>query len=253
MDIEDIKKNYENFDDDKLIKLATKEINSLREEFIPILKAELKKRNLSTKSKKTYSKEQFENPLAKEKLFYSDEHIQYFKSNENSLTKSENGKVFFINNGLSFLISTLFTIITIILLKSIIGSRLILFAIIITFIFKFVLSKLNIGKIAEFTINKVIISKYPIGNFNIFRIFILFQIALNGLKKIEINYKSILKIYQKNDLFDKGYYIDFIDNMTGNLISHRVFLEALSKNDKSKLLKILKSNVINRKTLPNNQ
>ena len=123
MDIEDIKKNYESFDDDKLIKLATKEINSLREEFIPILKAELKKRNLSTKSQKTYSKEQFENPLAKEKLFYSDEHIQYFKSNENSLTKSENGKVFFINNGLSFLISTLFTIITIILLKSIIACE----------------------------------------------------------------------------------------------------------------------------------
>ena len=103
MDINEIKKNYENFDDEKLIILATSEINSLRPEVVPILNAEIKKRNLSLEKNKSYSKEQFNNPFAKEKLFYSNEQIEYFKSTVDSETDSFNEKTFFINNGLRFI------------------------------------------------------------------------------------------------------------------------------------------------------
>ena len=46
MDLESIKRNYENFDDEKLVRIATKEISSLRKEVRPIIEAELKKRNI---------------------------------------------------------------------------------------------------------------------------------------------------------------------------------------------------------------
>ena len=46
MNLEDIRRNYENFDDEKLIEIATKDIQSLRKEVIPILEAELLKRNI---------------------------------------------------------------------------------------------------------------------------------------------------------------------------------------------------------------
>jgi len=46
MDIEQIKKNYENFDDSKIEILAKNEAGSLEPEVIPILVNEIKKRNL---------------------------------------------------------------------------------------------------------------------------------------------------------------------------------------------------------------
>ena len=53
MDLDDIRENYAKFDNEKLIKLATEEIKSLRKEVIPILVAELAKRNISITKKKT--------------------------------------------------------------------------------------------------------------------------------------------------------------------------------------------------------
>ena len=46
MDIEQIKKNYENFNDSKIEHLAKNEAGSLEPEVIPILVNEIKKRNL---------------------------------------------------------------------------------------------------------------------------------------------------------------------------------------------------------------
>ena len=47
MDIEDIRKNYRNFDDDKIESLAKSDAKKLRPEVVPILIEEIKRRNLS--------------------------------------------------------------------------------------------------------------------------------------------------------------------------------------------------------------
>ena len=47
MDIEDIKKNYRNFQDSKIISLAKSEARTLRPEVVPILIDEIRNRNLS--------------------------------------------------------------------------------------------------------------------------------------------------------------------------------------------------------------
>ena len=47
MDLNDIRENYQNFDDYTIEKIASEEANSLRPEVLDILKAEIKKRNLN--------------------------------------------------------------------------------------------------------------------------------------------------------------------------------------------------------------
>ncbi len=47
MDLNDIRENYRNFDDWKIEKIATEEVNSLRPEVIDFLKDEIRKRNLN--------------------------------------------------------------------------------------------------------------------------------------------------------------------------------------------------------------
>jgi hypothetical protein len=47
MDIEDIRKNYRNFDDSKIQELAKQDASKLRPEVVPILMEEIRRRNLS--------------------------------------------------------------------------------------------------------------------------------------------------------------------------------------------------------------
>ncbi len=47
MNLEDIRKNYRNFDDSKIQELAMQDASKLRPEVIPILQEEIKRRNLS--------------------------------------------------------------------------------------------------------------------------------------------------------------------------------------------------------------
>ena len=246
MNLEDIKNNYRNYDDDILIKLATDDINSLRKEVLPILEAELKKRKLSITDKPKYSKEQFENPFAKEKYFYSDEYLDYFKSNNKKSINHINEKKFFIN--ISSLLLLIFSLIVgfVLLNRSIIGARLIVFAIVLLFIIKLVLSKLSIGKIAEIKYDKVILTKYPNGNFGVFKILVLILVAVNGLKKIEIPYKKISKFYQKNVLTDKGYYIEIVEGVSSKK-KYRIFLEILTKNERKELIEVISSKIVETK------
>ena len=71
MDIEQIKKNYENFDDSKIEILAKNEAGSLESEVIPILVNEIKKRNLDIdliKGIEAQTKELTENEIQEIKL-----------------------------------------------------------------------------------------------------------------------------------------------------------------------------------------
>jgi len=245
MDLEDIKRNYARFDDEKLIKLATKEITSLRKEVIPILEAELAKRNISLKNE--------ENSIHNEKV---EKEINHNSSNETVFSQMDQlmnvfempniiktGKKYFVSTPLLFIISILFILILLFLFKSIFGSgfKLILYTLFFSVLLTFGLKKLDFGKIAEIKPDTIILSKYPPFNFGIFRILALFLIGINAVSKIEIDFKNISRIYQKDDLNDKGFYIEINDNVTKK--NYRIFLEVLTEYDRNQIIEVIKSKI----------
>lgn len=242
MDLDEIKKNYAKFDDSKLIKLATKEINSLRKEVIPILAAELAKRNISIKNegqkdneeniekeiKQTTSKETVMSQMTEFMNEFETPHILKV------------GKKYYVNISLLFIISVLFTLILLFLFKSIFGGgiRLIIYTLLTSVLLTIALRKLGLGKIAEIKPDKIIFSKYPPLNFGVFRILVLFQMGINTISKLELDYKNISRIYQKNDLTDKGFYIETIDNLTKK--DYRILLEVLTEYDRKQIMEVIK-------------
>lgn len=243
MDLENIKRNYEGLDDEKLIKLATIEINSLRKDVIPILEAELIKRNISIsdEKEKIAGENNHKETAPKEEKGLMDQMNEFMVSFEiPHILKSV--KKYYANSTILFLNAFIFSLIIFFLFQVFFwaGLRLILLFIISTVLLTMVLKKIRAGKIAEIQPDKVIISKYPKLNFGIFRIFVLIQIVFNLLEKIEIRNKDLSKIYKKNDFTDKGFYIDKVDGASKEKKSHRVFLEALSENDRKQIIEVIK-------------
>lgn len=245
MDLNEIEKNYARFDDEKLIRLATKEINSLRKEVIPILAAELAKRNISItnegqKDNEENIEKEIKQPTSKEKVMSQ---MAEFMNEFETPHILKAGKKYFVNISLLFIISILFTLILLFLFKSIFGSgiRLIIQTLLTSVILTIALKKLGLGKIAEIKPDKIIFSKYPSLNFGVFRILVLFQMGINANNKLELDYKNISRIYQKNDLIDKGFYIETVDNLTKK--DYRIFLEVLSEYDRKQIMELIKMKI----------
>ena len=248
MDLDDIRENYAKFDNEKLIKLATEEIKSLRKEVIPILVAELAKRNISiTKKNQGREEKKSQEQTTSEKTVMSQ--ITEFMNEFETPHILKVGKRYFVNTPLLFVISILFTIIFLLLFKSLFGTgiRLIFYGLITSILITIALRKLSMGKIVDIKPNSVNFSKYPNINFGVFRIFVLFQIGLNAINKKELKYKNISRIYQKNDITDKGFYIETKDNITEK--DFRIFLEVLSENDRKQVLEVVKIKISEEKNV----
>lgn len=246
MNLEDIKKNYENFDDEKLIQIARKDITSLRKEVVPILEAELLKRNLSLVDEKEQKTTDKKTKQSNKNEIFTEENIAFMKSFETPHIL-KHGKIYYIKSSFTFFFAALISFLFLLLFKPYYlgGIRLILSIIILSVLLKIVLSKIGFGKIAEVQRQKITLTKYPIVGFGIFRIILLVRIALNSLGKIEINYRDITSIYQKNTLTNKGYYIDVIDSVTREKLNYRVFLEILSNDDRKQILEVIKQKSVN--------
>ena len=230
MDLNDIKRNYENFDDEQLIKLATEDIKSLRKEVVPILIDELKKRNISINDKEKKS-----NPSL-ERLLSND--IKQFMSSFEMSHILKSGKTYYVNNAVLFLNSVLIVIVIFFLTKYVFGAgRILMFSIVFVVVLMSLLKKIGAGKIVEVQPNRLVVSTYPNINYGYFRIFILIQALLNLLPKIEVKYNNITNFYQKDTLFNKGYYIEILENF--NKSEHRVFLEVLSEKDRNQVIEII--------------
>lgn len=247
MNLEDIKRNYENFDDEKLIEIATKDIKSLRKEVLPILEAEIQKRNISLadeqeKNTKKNNTQQENKKQGNKNDIFTEENIAFMNSFEIPHIL-KNGKTYYVNSNITYIFSILLAVfIVLFLFKSQFGGgiKLILYTIIASVLFKMLLNKLNFGKIAEVQPSKIILPKYPTVNFGMFRIFILLRIALNNLGSYEFNFRDISNVYQKNKITNKGYYLDIVNSTSRETTSHRVFLEVLSENDRNQILEIIK-------------
>ena len=245
MDLDNIKRNYAKFDDEKLIKLATKEITTLRKEVIPILEAELAKRNISIKNEGNSTNEEkvekeINQTLSNETVFSQMNEAMNVFEMPNILKV---GKKYFVNTPLLLIISILFILILLFLFQSIFGSgfKLILYTLLFSVLLTIGLRKLDFGKIAEIKPDTIILSKYPPFNFGIFRILILFLIGINAVSKIELDFKNISRIYQKDDLNDKGFYIETNDNVTKK--NYRIFLEVLTEYDRNQIIEVIKSKI----------
>ena len=246
MNLEDIRRNYENFDDEKLIEIATKDIQSLRKEVIPILEAELFKRNISLADaqERTSVKSNTEPNTKKKKedKIFTKENIEFMNSFEIPHIL-KNGKAYYVKGDITTIFSILLAVLLVLFLfKSQFGSgvKLILWTIIASILIKLILKKMNFGKIAEVHPTKIILPKYPTVNFGMFRIMILIRIASNQLGMLEFNYRDISRVYQKDTFTNKGYYLDIINSTSRETESHRVFLEVLSENDRNQILEIIK-------------
>ena len=106
MNLEDIKRNYENFDDEKLIEIATKDIKSLRKEVLPILEAELQKRNISLadeqeKNTKKNNTQQENKKQGNKNDIFTEENIAFMKSFETPYIL-KHGKIYYVNKSLAF-------------------------------------------------------------------------------------------------------------------------------------------------------
>ncbi|MCL5126915.1 hypothetical protein [Algibacter sp. L4_22] len=242
MNLEDIKRNYENFDDEKLIEIATKDIKSLRKEVVPILEAELLKRNISLVDEEEKTITKTKKKQGNKNEIFTKENIAFMNSFEIPHIL-KNGKAYYVKGGITTIFSILLAVLLVLFLfKSQFGGgvKLILSTIIASVLFKMLLSKLNFGKIAEVQAAKIILPKYPTVNFGVFRIFILIRIALNNLGTYEFNFRDICNVYQKNKFANKGYYLDIVNSASRETTSHRVFLEVLSENDRNQILEIIK-------------
>jgi hypothetical protein len=177
---------------------------------------------------------------------FTEENIAFMKSFETPYIL-KHGKIYYVNKSLTFFFAALLSFLIIVLFKSHFfgGIRIILSVIILSVLLKMVLSKIGFGKIAEIQRKKIILTKYPIVGFGIFKIILLVRIALNSLSKIEINYKDITNIYQKNTFTNKGHYIDIRDSVTRETLSYRVFLEILSKDDREQIIEVMKQKSVN--------
>ncbi len=249
MNLNEIKSNYEKFDDSVLIKLATKEIHSLRPEVIPLLKAEIQKRNLSLDNNEYTQEKSFENSFPKEKILYSVEHLDYFKSTSKIQLENVKNKSFFLSfflKSITFII-LIFTIFLFLSFKFNWVIQLILLIILILSAIKVIQEKKDLGKIAQLKKDTAILSQYPIINFNIFRILATLQIGLNGLRKIEVEYKYISKIYKKKTLFNNGYYVNFYNKTINDNMNKRIYLEGLEKKDLKEFLELIKYKCIESK------
>ena len=253
MDFEEIKRNYERFDDEKLIQLATKEIKTLRKGVIPILEAELAKRKISISEKKEKSGDE---KIEKGTKTSNDEKNLMNQMNEfmNSFEIPhilKSGKKYYVNTSLLFLISIIISSIILFLFKPFFGSglKLIIYITILTVLITIALRKLKIGKIVDIQSDKIILSKYPKMNYGVFRILVLIQILLNSIEKIQINNIDILKIYQRKNLTDKGFYIEVIDKHSKNKNNYRVFLESLLENDKAQVMEVIKLKIMESKNV----
>ena len=247
MDLEDIKRNYEKFDDEKLIRLATTEIKSLRKEVIPILEAELIKRNISISDEEEIIEE---NNVQKEEKATKLDNELINQMNDFMISFEiphilKSGKKYYANTALLFLNSIIFSLIVLFLFKPYFGGgvKLITFFIILTILFTIGLKKLKVGEITNFQAEKIIVSKYPKANFGLLRIVFLNLIAFNLLEKVEIKNENILAMYQKNDLTDKGFYIDVINSLSNKKESHRIYFEALSESDKKQIIEVIKQKI----------
>ncbi|MCL5245198.1 hypothetical protein M4I21_05215 [Cellulophaga sp. 20_2_10] len=243
MDLNEIKKNYERFTDDHLILIATKEIESLREDVVPILETELKKRNICIEEGKAKITKKRSTPKAEPPL-EEDLPMEDIVSLKNSFEIPNiqvSGKKYYLSTSLLFIISIVCSIALTFSFKSFFGggTKLILLTIIVSVLLKIIFGKIGLGKLADIYPNKFILLKYPNSNFGILRVLVLFGVLLGLLPKIEVNNKSLKKFYKKDELTNKGFYIEFSNSFNGKVNTQRVFLELLSENDKMQIIKIL--------------
>lgn len=226
MNIEDIKHNYEHYEDAVIIKIARHESDSLPETIKQILKAEILKRNLSSDlidiiDKKTEytSKGKFENILLNNKVYYANNFFRVFSI-------------------ISIVLICFFAFI-----KPFVGFallKLIFWGVILFFVIKLFFPK-QIGKIIHIKKDTITLSLYPSLNFHVLRIVGILKVIFNQLDTVEVQYNQIIKIYKNTNFLDGGgYYIKYNDLKTNKIIDERLYSDVLTKNDFNEFIQFLK-------------
>lgn len=230
MNIEEIKTNYQNFDDSVIIKIAKNESESLVSEVKQILKDEILKRNLSSDLIEIIEQKQEYNTSGKfEKIIVDN-------------------KIYFANKFFRFIsILSISIICFLLIVKPLIGGggiKMAFWVIILFFIIRIFIPN-KIGKIIRVKTDSIIFSLSPSGNFGVFRVIVLIRVVFSQLSKIEIKYNQIIKIYQKTELLNSGFYLEYKNPETNQSSEKRIYLDIIDKNDLEELIEFLKYKNIN--------
>ncbi|GAA3618888.1 hypothetical protein [Flavivirga jejuensis] len=231
MNIEEIKTNYQNFDDSVIIKIAKNESESLVSEVKQILKDEILKRNLSSDLIDIIEQKQEYNTRGKfEKIIVDN-------------------KIYFANNFFRFIsILSISIICFLFIVKPLIGGgggiKMVFGVIILFFIIRIFIPN-KIGKIILVKSNSIIFSLSPSPNFGFFRIIVLIRVIFSQLSKVEINYTQIIKIYRKTELLNNGYCVEYKNQETNQISEKRIYLDVIDKKDLAELIDFLKYKNIN--------
>jgi len=213
MDIKNIKENYTKFDDEKIIRIAEKDFQSLRPEVLDILKSEINKRKLPN-----------------ELIVKIDSEINSSETKINELIDKNN--TFLISNGLINYTAFFLTIAIGILSFKFLNRGIAVLSLPLIFIGlrKFIKMRAEIVKLGKENLTITLHSGY--------RIIFLIKLVSNSLNKITVDYKKIEKIYKGNGIFnDRTYYI--IVNEKNESFEKMTLLHTLDKNNDLELLKKL--------------